>query len=514
MRASILRQMIPGIPEELLDAALTMARGITYGKNRAELLATLSRRLPLARSELIEEALAAARAISDDIRQVETLASLLPYIPSDLRGQAQTAVLARARNLNGEQRGTVLLTVARHVTAQDRATLLAEAVWLTSALTVFTAFPHDTQDLFGDALKEAAETEDIWKRLDLLTSLAKAVPDRHIDATLRVIRQLGAAFIPTASYTTIPGVPGKLVARQSVPGLQAKTLAALVPNLPDRFAPTVLDEAIKAAKQLANRLGASSSAVVHPYVAQRVVLQAMRWRSQSDNRKLWMAAHQITGRRLLADALTELLPCLEGDEQNQVTHNALNLYRSVASEWDVFSGIPGADGVSKVMPYLPDRERATLVSDLLASARLRDREWERAHVVENLAAHLSPAQLLEALKILHEIPDEAARCHGLQALARAWAGDPSPLLQEISAVTSPWQKHKVLRRLLRRAGELDQPEHPLFAQPPNRQWPTRLGRDGVLCLIGDSSWWLNRYGGGDAVCEVAQAIDNVTRWWP
>ena len=152
-------------------------------------------------------------------------------------------------------------------------------------------------------------------------------------------------------------------------------------------------------------------------------------------------AWQVPDPRQQVEALAELAPYLPETERAEILQEALAAARVIG--YEEFRGW----ALTRLLPYLPEAECAEVLGEALVTTREIEDEWRRVEALAGLAPHLPESLLQEALAVARAIEDEYWRA---EALARL-----TPRLAELDrlqealavAVESAWMQAEALAGL-------------------------------------------------------------------
>lgn len=191
-RSEVLIAIVDISPEalqaEVLQKALTAARGVKDNWYRAISLANLAHKLPEAlRVEVLQEALDAAREEQEDWATAKAFSVLIPKLPPELLPEALTA----ARNIGSEDNKDNLITVLTAITAQ-LPEVLPEILAIIKnnqykshrVRTLIAIAPHLPPELLPEAFDIAKDIQYERDRIIVLIALASPISKMPKDELL------------------------------------------------------------------------------------------------------------------------------------------------------------------------------------------------------------------------------------------------------------------------------------------------------------------------------------------
>jgi len=168
--------------------------------------------------------------------------------------------------------------------------------------------------------------------------------------------------------------------------------------------PKFLDDALAVAREIQDRQSRASA------------LANIASGLQDDQKKEILdealaVAREIQDRQSRASSLANILPRLQDDQRKEVLEEAL----AIAQEsWNV-------SVLANIAPRLQDDQKKKVLEEALAAAREIESEWERVHVLAEIAPKIQDNQ--EALAVAREIQDGLFRASALANIAPSLRDD-------------------------------------------------------------------------------------------
>lgn len=307
------------------------------------------------------------------------------------------------------------------------------------------ASPDDFSTVMSEALAAARAIRDEYDRTDVLSALAKQLPEELLGEALAATRALDDGLHRSlVLHALVERLPAELLREAlavecSVPvewdrAYPLRTLAEWLPH-------ELLDEALAAARALQDK---------HRRVD---VLSAVAQRLSGEERTRVLSEALEAARAIDGDgrvrALIELAEQLPEDQRTAVLGEALvalfETQRPVPTPTDqrYYAHI-----LKELAVQLPE----DLLGKALAAACGIKYEWSRASAVSRLAEWLPKSLLAEALEAVRSVDDKEARAHALANLARYSTGDQqtgvlSEALAAARSIEHEWSRASVLSRL-------------------------------------------------------------------
>ena len=451
-RAKALIRLADKLPE-LLPEALAAARDIQSERERADVLIRLADKLP----ELLPEVLAAAREIQSEFYRAYALSSLVEKLPELL-----SEALAAARKIQSEfYRVYVLSSLADKLLPELLPEVLAAAREIQSEfyrVYVLSSLAKKLPELLPETLAAAREIQSEFYRVYVLSSLAEKLPEL-LPETLAAVRDIQFEFYRADVLSSLaeklpPELFPEILAAASeirFKFYRADVLSSLAKKLP----PELLPEILAAASEIQDEMGRAKAL------------------------------------SLLADQLPpELLP------------EALAAARKIHSESD------RADALSSLAPILPPE----LLPEALTAAREIHSESSRGKALSSLAPILPPELLPEALAAARKIHSESDRAKALNSLADKLPELLPEALAAAREIQSKFDRAKALSSLAKKLSQIQ--KTPLFSL-----WRKTLHilsvhtRPDLLTDIKALTHVIFTLGDKQAVKDIANAIQDVSRWW-
>jgi hypothetical protein len=496
--ASLTAKLSPDLLKQLIRTGVwSSQRGLDHARRIADprgrldaLLAVRSQVNGEEQAVILAQALDAATAIAEEDARAQALGGLAPHLPA----ADQPAVLARALDaaaaiIDDFRRGWRLAALAPHLPAADQLAVLAQA--LTAALasdsleaalntdSILEALaalaPRLSPDLLAQALDTVTAITDELYRARALTALAPHLPPdllaRALDTATAITDERHRAEVLTGLAPHLPAVEQPAVLAQALDAATAITddfrrgwrLAALASHLPPDPPPDLLAQLRDAATAITgndSRAGALAALVPRLPAAERpaVLAQALD------------AATAIIGDGSRADALAALAPHLPAAEQRAVlaqavaaVHPGSDIAREVAALArhlppdllaQLLSAATAVTTITGGISSISDARGEIAVSATFSSGR----DSDRAQALAELAPHLPPDLLAQALETATAITDDDARAQALTGLAPHLPPDLlARALDAATAITDERHRAQALTRLAPHLPAADQP---------------------------------------------------------
>ncbi|MBE9508761.1 MAG: protein kinase [Chloroflexi bacterium] len=390
LRPRVIVELVPHLPQSLMQKALSLARNIEVGWERGWALAAIAPHLAGSeKSEVLAEALAAVQVVNDQSSQLGALVALIPRLaelgcPDEALEFAQTIEARRWRT-------ETLTELAPHVPEPDRSAVLEKA------------------------LEAAQAIDDEWKQVEALGRLAPYLPELLLREALATARKIEGARH------------------------RAKALTSLVPCLLEAERGAVLKRALEATQAIESESErAETLSRLAPHLPEPLLWEALA------------AARRIGGAKHQAEALTSLVSCLLETERDAVLEEALEAARAIEdgagramalarvtpqlpeANRDVVleealeaarvieDGAGRAMALAEVIPHLPEAKRNAIVDEALEAAQEAKQEQEqmaRKHpsmyvvspiiALSGLAFYLTEPGLTVILQEIMALPDYA-----------------------------------------------------------------------------------------------------------
>jgi hypothetical protein len=572
-RINILTAVAPYLTGPLLSQAMEIANVIEDDFSQSEVLSNLS--FHLFNLDQHEQALAAARAIKDELFRADALAQAATHLDGQLKSDVLIEGLEVARGIESgfyrrrgesqllESRGTAMAKLAVQLTEPQKGTVLQEALdtelmvekglnWKAAILANLSVRLAQA-GYHQEALKGARAINE-WYRAGTLARVAAHLPEplksdvfkEALDAALTTKgrdfriekserqqgprgsetgfkRRFSVDISPEEALRKLDEDP-QLSGNASEGANRSLALADLAPLLPESLLLQCLD-AVSALPGKMERLRVLTA--IAPLVPEPKKTEIL---------DMSLAiARAITGFRNWVQAGLMLIPHLCDLDRQQVINGVLVQALLQTNESDRFStaGIQ-AQNLAEVLVGLAPHLQGTRMAEALDMAySIEDPFWQGI-ALSSLAHRLAQSDLGHAMAVVRRIQDDSVRAEALSNLApnldNESLKDAIKLTHEItsgyfsrqnmefsngsrSSFTTVWNARV-------RALESLAPHLPSSSRMDlYRTWQETVEelaggtRDSLLMNLYQSSV-LFALGGVDAITEVAQAIEDVGRWWP
>jgi hypothetical protein len=471
-RIRTLKALAPQLPSDFLGQALAVAAAVTNEFERADALGALAPYLPV---HLLLRALAAASAISSPSDRANALGMLAPHLPVERRRDALLQALGAASVSNDKGPALALATLARHVPDERRSEIMTKA--LAAASVIADGYPRawvlgvlacqlpakERAGALAQALAAAVAITDDQQRAEVLGALAPQLPADLLAQALTAAAAITdpperaealSALVPYISPEQRPEVMVQAVGGDFNEYVRAKLLVALSPYLPADVVADGLVEELDAATAIPTSIRGTVLSVLAPHLPADLLPRALA------------SITTITEETPKGQALAALAPYLSAD----LLPTALAAASSITShDWR-------ARALGALAPYLESERRAEVMGEVLASASSSEHSW--SVVLASLAPHL-PANLL--LRALHSRPGEY-RSTMIALLERG---------------------HAVLNR------DADSTYIALL-----RDSLSRTSRSTCADLLMTAAPRISEIAGAEAIELSIEALIDIFRWWP
>lgn len=334
-----------------------------------------------------EQGLTWARRISEPSRRARSLTDLAPQLPEPLRGQVLREALTAAQVIGWQVRQAQSLVVL--------APRLAELGYCRKALEV------------------ASELKEEWAQAEALNRVVSYLPEPLLRKALAMIQSFdwearrARVLSRLASRLAELGYFQKALAiAYSIPGRgnRAEALVGLAPHLPEPLRGKAMQEALAEARGVVHELiRAKTLARLAPYLPEMLLRDALA------------AARAIKWETAQAKALVGLVPRLAELGYSEEALEAAQVIQEKCDRIEV---------LTKLIPFLPETERAKVLQEALLATRATVWESTRARALIGLAPYLAGSLLEEAVAIARGMLDKFEQARALIGLA--------PYLQEAS----------------------------------------------------------------------------------
>jgi hypothetical protein len=429
-----LLRLVPGLPEAVLDDALRVARAFDNGRDRAQALAAVGGRFPVAsRQPVLDEAVAAARAIPLDsgvtgpgVGRASALLEVSGSLAEPLRAQVLQEALAIARDLDGQDswRARTLADVAVKLAEPLRGDILREALEAAA-----DAAPGQETD--GGGWHWTSE------RAMALSEIAPTLSEPLLDEALAVARDLRAAdrdqvLGPLAKRLAEVGAPRKALAAANAIAREHDRAGALADAATHASDATDLEAVLAAAREMGqahakSRVAAAVAAALARagrFDEARAVADSVE--SSSPRVEVFAALAASLPEHLRGKAVEQAMAAARHD-QYQISLASrigvadepllqLALALAKASQFDTavaaarmfpkqarYGGVgPRAKALTLLAPRLPDKLRAAVLVEAVGAAQVVGDTFQRAWVLAAWSAGNSsqdtPACVRDAFK--------------------------------------------------------------------------------------------------------------------
>ena len=357
--------------ERVQEAEEPRTLAFTNAPKLSEVIEQLSQYL---QGSLVDQALKCTRTIKNDVERVEAVSALLFRLSGPAKSTALKEAIAMGRAIeNRTDRISALISLA----------------------------PHMSEPELQDTLMMVTGIENGEGRMSYLEELVPHVPETMLQSALEAARGIGDKYWQDEVLEV--SVPALLDSDQQHEALEAakaiedrvlraETLTLLGYNLPDQLKDAVLDEALKAAREI--EAGVYRRRKHAPVETRSAILAEV-------------AGHfsEPMKGEVLGEAL-EVELGFEHPEARALFQIGMNLARSGHPEeafeiirrthWSLLD-----EAIAWIIKYLPDPQR----QDTLAIARAVEHPATRAAALGRLAPYLKEPLALEALETAQLIDD-------------------------------------------------------------------------------------------------------------
>lgn len=476
----VLIQFAPHISTRLLQETLKIVQIVQNENDRAKMLASLAPYLP---KPLLDEALQAVQAIEDELAQEIALMGLTPYLPTSL---LEMVVRIVQEIKEDKFRKRLLLNLIPQLPKLLQDNLIEEMLtevnrmrnddvdWIFQLTTLLPLLSDARKDnVVKEALSFAINITDTDKKENILIKLVPCLPDSLLEEILPIASNfknkllLALIIVQLSSHAPESLLEEGLATAQNIKirkderndkiqQHQAEILARLAPYLTE----ALLEKALTVVCNIQEDIyKVNALAGLAPYLPLSMREKMLREEVLFNKRENWQAI-----------AFTELAPHLP----KSLLKDALEVARKINFKWHKL----------KVMKVLTQHQ-PDLIEEALATARTIQMEEGQAEALVELAPYLPDTikgeVLGETLAIVQTIPDKQSRTEMLNILA--------PYIAEVNPVTLYSLWFSTLHTLARRS------------------------RKDLLADFGALTPVIVSLGGGEALEEIACAIQDIGRWW-
>ncbi|NER80076.1 MAG: hypothetical protein F6K42_10925, partial [Leptolyngbya sp. SIO1D8] len=409
-RAEGLTELLPYLPEGLMQEALEVARSLEDEYYRARALSSLTQYLP----EVAREAWDVAHSLEDESFHAFALSALAPYLPEALMQEAWDV----AHSLEDED---------------DRAAALSSLA------------PYLPEALMHRALEVARSLEDKYDRAYALSALVPYLPEVAREA-LEVAHSLeDESFQAFTLSSLVPYLPEALMHKAwdvarcfQDENDRAAALGGLAPYLPKALMHEALEVARCLQKESARAAALSALAPYLPEVAREALEVARCLQKESERAAALSGLAKYLPETLMHKAL-EVTRCLQKESARAAALSALAPYLPEAlmrEAWDAASSLQDqyerAAALSGLAKYLPE----TLMHEALEVVHCLQKESDRVVALSGLIPYLPEALMHKAWDVASSLQDESAWAYALSGLAKYL---PEALMREALNVTGSLQ---------------------------------------------------------------------------
>ena len=540
-----LKALAPQLAGEpaLLQEALVVARQIAYnGPHRAEALSALVPQLVgEERRNVFQEMLAAARQVvvpsyqgSGAVEHLHAIAldALVPQLAGEERRIVLQEALAATRQIaDVAERAEALVALAPQLAGEERRIVFQEA--LAAAVQIatvrYSSESHQNEVLRALALQLMGEPALLQEAL----------------AAARQITNYYRAEVLEALAPKLAGEPALLQGALAVAGqsgdhccVEVLKALALAPQLAGEERCTVLQEALAVIRQMTGSYDRAKALVAlapqlagEPVLLQEALAVAREMTGEDDRAEVLVAlARQLAGeehRIVLQEALAAAVQIttvqfFESEYYQNGVLRALALQlmgepvlfqEALAAARQMTDEGVRAEVLVALAPQLAGEEHRIVLQEALAAAQQMTVDHYRTEVLKALAPQLvgKPALLQEALAAARQMTGEDDRAEVLVALARQLAGEPA-LFQEALAVARQIANGHYRAKALGALALNPDVSYDLWMD--SAEILLTLKRPTLLEVIPSLVPYIKQLGGQQAVKQTAQAIIDVSKWWP
>ena len=486
------------LPESLLPQALEVFRDIGDEYSRAGILSSLASHLP----EIRFKALEAIKNIENEYGRADALSSLASHLP-EICFEALKAI----KNIENEYgRSGVLSSLAPHLPESllPQALEIARNIRYESsvAIALSSLAPHLPESLLPQALEIVRNIRYEYTRAGVLNSLAPHLPESLLPQALEILRNIRyessvaiGSSVAIALSSLAPHLPESLLSqaleiarniRYEIS--RVKALSSLAPHLPK-----IWSEALEVARNIKDeKMRAEALSSLAPHLPESLLPQAL---------KVARNIKDSSSRAIVLISLASRLP--------KIRSEALEVARNIENEYG------RADALSSLAPHLPK-----IWSEVLEAIKNIKHDFSRARLLKSIAPYLPKSLLPQALEVARNILEVARNTKNISDQSLL-LGSITPYLPEIRSkvlealgdIENEYRRADVLNSLVPNVDKI-------FASFPYDFWCelihflASLKRRELLRQIGDNSNIIKELGSSETFREIADAVENVGRWFP
>jgi len=509
-RAEVLTALAPHLPPDLVPHALHAATAITSDYARAKALTALALHLPPdQRHTALHHAYRAAAAITNDYARAKALSGLAEHLPPAERRDALRQALQTATYITDEfDRADVLTALAHPLPPDQRHTAFHHAHGVTAddaahAEASADSAEHLPFDLL-QALQAVTAITDEYARAQALADLAEYLPLEERHTTLHHALQVATAA--TDDYARAKALSG--LARHLPPDLlhhalqtathitdeyaRAQALADLAEYLPLEERHTTLHHALQAITALTDDTDrAEVLTAIAPLLPPVLIPQALQ------------TATHITEGYPRVRALASLAPHLPPDQRHVLFHQARKTATAVDNPVRAWALIA-------LIPHLPSEERLTTLHHALQAITALTSDYARAEALTELADHLPPTLLPQALHVATAIGQQTVRAQALSRILTRFHQEELVTRIQQAARTTTFDSEGV-ELFAHCVKSIPHDLHGLVTIA--RSLTTGASRATVLKFLATAAPLINQYGGTSAVRYCLDAVMTACRWF-
>jgi NB-ARC domain/APAF-1 helical domain len=452
-RADVISSLAERLPENLHEEVLNILCQIQNEEYRTRVLLSLAERLP---ENLHEEALKILCQIKNELYRVRVLSSLAKKLPGNLHKEA-LKILRRIQQ-NEPYRARVILSLVEKL----------------------------PENLYKEALEIALQINDEYYRDYIISSLAEKLPENLYKEKLKTARQIQGEssrtnnILPLEEKLPENSYKKALETARQIPNeeYRADVLSSLAEKLPEKFYKQTLEIACQIHNEYYRTRVLSSLVEKLPENLHKEALEV--------SRQIKNGYYRDTVILFLTEKFSENLykKALEITRQIQNEEYPDNIIEKLYNKaLEITCQIQNegyqADIISSLVKKLPEK----LYKKALETALQIQSEEYRAQVLSSLADKLPENLYNEALETAFQIQNEEYRAKVL-----------SPLFKAMSLSKRENELYKMWLKI-------------------TKSTLSKIKREGFQLNIGILVPIIYKLGGKDAVMEIANAIQDVGRWW-
>jgi hypothetical protein len=380
--------LAPSLPE-------AQSRDIVHGilaeleRTRNDTLTTRSINTvaPALTPQHVPAAIALCRTIKSAADRARALTALLPFVPSEWRGDLQGEVLMAVEQISSEdERADALIALAPHMesaTVKEYPRVLSHALSIAigmqrrplRARMLVSLAPHLTPDLQVEAIADVNSLPSERERANLLTQLAPTLPESMIVASLSV------AYAMREQENRVQALAA--LARYSSPTMRHQTLL----------------DALASANNIAShyervRVLVSLLEMMPPAMREQTVTNALESARLIENESA-----RARGISLLAPHLNDIL-----------LERALNAARELSNVEHRLNALIGLAG------HLSDQHYGAVMSEMLGCINSITIDYKRARALTAIAPYVHAEDISTLESLANQLDDPIDRLNVLLAL--------------------------------------------------------------------------------------------------